>query len=232
MAYMAAPPPIKFMSSGINLDKEKIESDLTSKYKQILKNHLEGRPFKENKIKTWLNNILMEAKEYFINKYSGYDIFLFTQLRANSITYRSNSNCIIVVGTDGHNFAEYETDDFYCILRFCYFKHYDLNYNIEEYEDDIIQKGDEILKKYLEDRKYIRENAEKNNLSINDEYVNFILGKEKYLRMFTINKIYKKPIVGKYFFKYLCHGKNIYSKIIQTYDNEYLQCVHFTFFFK
>ena len=62
MAYMAAPPPIKFMSTGINLDKEKIESDLISKYKQILKNHLEGRPFKENKIKTWLNNILMEAK--------------------------------------------------------------------------------------------------------------------------------------------------------------------------
>ena len=50
--------------------------------------------------------------------------------------------------------------------------------------------------------------------------------------MLTINKIYKKPIDGKYFYKYLCHGKNIYSKIIQTYENEYLQCVLFAFFFK
>ena len=229
---MEAAPPTNFKTVENTSDKDQIKSDLKVKYKEILKVHLEGRALNEQKIKTWLNNILIDAKEYFIKKYKDYDIFLFTQIVPNKIVYRSNANGILITKTDAHNFVEYQNNDFYCILRFMYFKHYNLDYNIEEYEDEIIQKGDVILKKYLEDRQYIQENAEKNNVSINDECVDFILGKEKYLRVFTINKIYQKPVNGNYFFKYLCFGKSVYFKIIQTYENDYLQCVHFTFFFK
>ena len=134
--------------------------------------------------------------------------------------------------TDEESFAEYAADTFYCILRFFFFKHFDLNYNIEQSEDEVVRKGDEIIRKFLEGREYTPENANKYNRDITYEYANFIAKKIKNPRMLTINKIYKKPIDGKYFYKYLCHGKNIYSKIIQTYESEYLQCVLFAFFFK
>ena len=49
--------------------KEKIETDIKNYYKQILKKHLEDRIIKEEKIKSWMNNILIDSKEYFINKY-------------------------------------------------------------------------------------------------------------------------------------------------------------------
>ena len=229
---MTTPPPIDYKPKNDTSLKDQIKEDLIQKYKEILKIHLDGRAFKEDKVKFWLNNILTDAKEYFIKKYPNYDIFLFTQICDGQIYYRSNSNAILVTKTDAHDFADYKSDDFYCILRFAFMKHYNLDYNIEEYEDAIIQKGDEILRKYLEDRKFIHENADDNNIRINDEYVNFILEKEKYLRVFVISKIYKKPVPGKYYFKYLCHGKDIYTKIIQTYDNENLECVHFLFFLK
>ena len=232
---MDAPTPIDFSYSSKNnqlSEKEIIKSDLTEKYKEILKIHLEGRTFKEEKVKSWLNNILIDVKDYFVKKYPNYDLFLFAHIIPNSLYYRSNSNGVFLNDSDAHNFVDYYNEFFYCILRFVFYKHYDLNYSIENYEDEIIQKINEILKKYLEDRKFIKENAEKNNLNINSEIVDFILEKEKYLRFFTINKIYKKPLLGKFYFKYLSYGKNIYSKIIQTYDNDDLQCINYVFFFR
>ena len=232
---MDAPTPIDFTHSSKNnqlSEKEKIKSDLTEKYKEILKIHLEGRTFKEEKVKSWLNNILIDAKDYFVKKYPNYDLFLFAHIISQNLFYLSNSDGILSNASDAHNFVYYSNEFFYCILRFVFYKHYDLNYSIENYEDEIIQKTNEILKKYLEDRKFIKENAEKNNLNINSEIANFIIDKEKYLRVFIINKIYKKPLLGKFCFKYLSHGKNIYSKIIQTYDNDDLQCINYVFFFR
>ena len=46
--------------------KEEIRNDLKKKYKEILIKHLDDRPFKEDKVKLWMNDILMDAKEYFI----------------------------------------------------------------------------------------------------------------------------------------------------------------------
>ena len=229
---MEAAPPSNYGNIENIQDKAKIKSDLIKKYKEILKNNWEGRTLKDGKINSWLNKILIDAKEYFIEKYPNYDIFIFVQIVPDVIDYLSNANSIYIAKTDGFSFADYQTDEFYCLLRFMFFVHYDLDYSIEEYEDEIIQKGDEILRKYLEDREYIEENVKQYNLSINEEFVNFILTKENSLRVCTINKIYKKPIEGKYFFKYLCHGKNVNSKIMQTYENNNLRCVHFTFFFK
>ena len=230
---MAAPTPKESSYSINNLsEKEIIKSDLIGKYKEILQIHLEDRTFKEEKVKSWLNNILLDAKDYFVKKYKNYDIFLFAQIAPRNLYYRSNADAILIDDSDAHNFVDYYNEFFYCILRYIFYRHYDFDYSIEKYEDEIIQKTNEILKKYLEDRKFNKENNEKNNININSEIVNYILEKEKNLRIFTINKIYKKPLLGKFCFKYLSYGKNIYSKIIQTYDNEDLECIHFLFFFK
>ena len=115
---MAAPPPSQFKTSEIALDKEQIKLDLINKYREILKIHLEGRTFKVDKIKSWLNNILIDAKEYFIQKYQNYDLFLFTQMRPQTLVYRSNSSGILYNITDSYYFVDYENADFYCVLSF------------------------------------------------------------------------------------------------------------------
>ena len=50
--------------------------------------------------------------------------------------------------------------------------------------------------------------------------------------VFFLNEIYQNPIKSKFYFKYLSYGKDIYSKIMQTYVNDSLKCYHYTFFFK
>ena len=52
---------------SIELPKEKqITNDLKEEYKTILEKHLDGRTLKEDKINSWMNNILSDAKEYFL----------------------------------------------------------------------------------------------------------------------------------------------------------------------
>jgi hypothetical protein len=44
---------------------QQITNDLKKEYKNILEKHLDGRIITENKINSWMNNILIEAKNYF-----------------------------------------------------------------------------------------------------------------------------------------------------------------------
>ena len=53
---------------GLPINKQ-INEDLKKEYKIILEKHLKGRVLKEDKINSWMDNILIEAKEYFIKKY-------------------------------------------------------------------------------------------------------------------------------------------------------------------
>ena len=116
-------------------------------------------------------------------------------------------------------------------MNFFFFKHYNLDYSLEGSECDIIRKGNEILSKNLENRKYVLEKIKQYNSDINNEHINYILEKVNKLRCFTLNRIFQNPI-KRYYYNYLIHGKEIYSKIFQTYSNDSLTCYHEVFFFK
>ena len=225
---MTAPTPVNLTTSI----KEEISNDLKKKYKEILIKHLDDRPFKEDKVKLWMNDILMDAKEYFIKKYPNYDLFLYNYICARNVYFRPNSTSISLVDSDCCDFSEFLTDTLYSILYYFYYKKTNLSYSIEEYEAEIIQKGNEILGKFLDERKYDYDKLPNYNKNINDEHIDFILTKEKNCRCFCINEIYQKPIKNKYFFKYISHGKSICSKIFQTYVNDSLISCHTLFFFK
>ena len=68
-----------------------------------------------------------------------------------------------------------------------------MTYSLDEY-DEIIQKGNEIIEKYLEGRKYNYEKLPNYINGINDEHIDFILTKIKGSRCFILNEIYKNPI--------------------------------------
>ena len=222
---MSAPKP----ASSI---REEIKEDLLKAFKDILIKYLDDRTFNENKVKRWINNILEDAKNYFINKYPNYDLFLQCNIYEKNVYFRGHNYSISVVDTDLCDNVSFGGENLYSVLYFLAFKSYNLSYSLNEYEDEIIRKGNDILMKYLEDRKFDYDKCTNYNYNIDDEHCNFILEKEKYSRCHFISEIFQNPIKGKFFYNYFCHGKNIYSKIIQTYSNDSLTCYHYVFFFK
>jgi len=221
--------PEKSETSSI---KFKINEDLLKAYKDILIKHLDERALKEDKVNSWMDNILEEAKEYFIKKYPNYDLFLYIYICPNNVFFMSYNSSISLIDSDWSNFVDLQTDYLYSILHFFYYKHFNLSYTLENCENEIIQKGNELLAKYLEGRKYNYDKINIYSQSINNEHADFILKKEKGLRAFFLNEIYQNPIQNKFYFKYLSYGKEYYSKIFQTYVNDSLTCFHYVFLFK
>ena len=225
---MSAPSPAISEAS----EKEKMYNDLDKAYKEILIKHLDGRVLKKDKIHSWMNNILVEAKEYFIKKYPDYDLFLYINICPINVYFCAKYTSISIVKSDWISNVEFKTDYLYSVLYYMFYKHVSLNYSLEEYENEIIQSGNEALSKHLEERKYDYDKAINYNKNINDEQVNFILDKEKCLRCFILNEIYQNPIKDKFYFKYLSYGKDIYLRLFQTYNNDSLTSYHIVFFFK
>ena len=225
---MEAPKPAEASSEEM---KTEILQNLQKEFKKIVENHLDGRVYNEDKIKKWVNNILSECKEYFSIKYPSYDLFLFCIVNEKGVYYRQNVLYASIITSDGGDFVDLETEFLYVTLRFFYFKHYELDYSLDDIESDIIKKGNELLFKYLDGKKYDYDKVDEYNRNINKEHIIYILEKEKGLRCYLLTRIFKNPI-KKYFFKYLVHGKNIDSKIFQNYTNDSLTCCHDVFFFK
>jgi len=212
--------------------KEKILDDLGVNFKNILSKHLDDRAYNENKIKTWIDNILFDSRDYFINKYSDYDIFLFCFISQKNVYFNVNIRQIFLEKTDGSNWVNFKSDNIYCVLFFFFYKHYTLDYNLQGSESDIIKKGNELIVKYLEDRKY---NPDKNVDYINNiniEHFDYLIKKNNKLRAFATTFIFENPIKGKYDFNYLSHGKDVYKTMFQSYQNDSLLCTHDIFFFK
>ena len=225
---MNAPSPA---NSNI-LKKEEIYNDLDKTFKEILIKHLDERAIKEDKIYSWMNNILTEAKEYFIKKYPDYDLFLYNYICSRNVYFNSNQTGISIIESDGIMNVCIQTDNLYSILYYFFYKCDNLDYSLDNIENEIIKKGNVLLSKYLNERKYIYDKVAEYNKSINDEHVNFIFQKENYLRCFVLNEIYQNPIKGNFYFKYLSYGKEIYLRLFQTYTNDSLTSYHIVFFFK
>ena len=98
--------------------KEQMESDLKEYYKKILIKHLDDRVIKEDKIKNWMNNILIEAQEYFIKKYPDYDLFLNIYVCPINVYFKANSSSISIQKTDLSSSIDLKTDYLYSILYF------------------------------------------------------------------------------------------------------------------
>ena len=161
-----------------------------------------------------------------------YKVFLFCFITDRNVSFNSNDRHISVVNTDGSGYANFKSDDIYCDLIYFPFKKYNLDYNLDTFESDILTYGNDTMVKYLEDRKY---NSDKNKNyidNINIEHFDYILKIFNKLRCFATTYIFQTPIKGKYYFNYIIYGKNIYKTMFQSYQNDSLFCIHNTFFFK
>ena len=213
---------------------QQITNDLKKEYKNILEKHLDGRIITENKINSWMNNILIDAKNYFTSKYPDYDLFLYIFVCPRNVYFYSKGYSISLTGIDWCDNTTFITNDLFSSLYFFFYKRLELTYELEESENEIIQKGYEIFKKYLKGRKFGNE-CDNYGKNINKDLCDYILSKNisnHNLRCYFLNEIFECPIQNKYFFKYLSHGKQIHFKIFQAYDNDSLECCQRIFFFK
>ena len=215
-------------------NKDEMNNNLKLKFKEILIKHLDDRSFKDEKVKSWTNNILNEAKEYFIKKYPDYNIFLLNFIYPKNIYFLAKDATISVINSDCCNFVNFSNDGLYCCLYYFFYKNYNFNFNLnlDDYESEIIQKVYEILGMHLDERKFVYDKLANYNKNINEDITKYILEKEKNLRCFCINEIYQNPIKGKYYFKYLNYRKQIYSKFFFNYTNDSLICRNSIYFFK
>jgi len=215
-----------------DISKDKMIDDLKKNYQQTLIKHLDDRTYNEDNIKTWINYILSDAKKFSIKNYPDYDIFLYCFISQRNVYFNSNDRYISTPKTDGNGSTSFRNDNIYCQLKFFIFKHYPLEYSLNTFESEIIAKGNELMIKYLEDRKY---NPEKNDNyieNINKEHFDYILSINNKLKCFAITYIFQIPIKGKYYFNYTIHGKDIYKTMFQSYQNGSLLMTHDVFFFK
>ena len=212
--------------------KDKIIDDLKINYQQILFKYLDDRPYNENKIKNWIDNILSDAKDFSIKNYPDYDIFLYCFIAQKNVYFNSNDRHISLPKTDGSGVAIFKSDNIYSELRFFFFIHYTLDYSLNSFESEIITKGNELMIKYLEDRKYNQKKNDSYIENINKEHIDYILSLNNKLRSFGISYIFQTPIKGKYYFNYISHGKDIYKTMFQSYQNDSLLMTHNIFFFK
>ena len=227
---MDAAKPISFSTQN-PINKE-INSDLLKTYKDILFKYLDDRSYKEDKVKIWAKNILEEAKEYFIKKYDNYNLFLLIAIYPRNVYFRSGTTSISVENIDWCDLVDFKSNNIYAVLYFFFYQNCELTYSLENYESEIIKKGNEILLKHLDERKFNYDKILEYNTRINDEFVNTILEKENKLKAFLVSEIYQNPLKDNYFFTYLNHGKQIYSKIFHNYVNDSLTCCHSLYFFK
>ena len=174
---MSAPLP----SNSDKIIKDKMEDDLKKVYKELLKKYLEDKLLEKDSVNSSIDNILIEAKEYFIKKYPDYDLFLYIFIYPRKTDFRVNSRCISLVNSDSSKYIDFQNKHLHSVFFFFFYKHTNLNYNLDEFENEIIQKGNEILKKYLDIKNYDRNFLEHYNTIVNSENITFILTKEKKL---------------------------------------------------
>ena len=95
------------------------------------------------------------------------------------MNYYSSHDSISNHNTGLNSYVVFSTDTIYSRINYFCYKHVELNYYPEKYENEIIQKGNEIMRKYLQGKKTFEEECDDYNNDINSEHINFILSKEK-----------------------------------------------------
>ena len=115
---MEAPNPI----NSEQTKKEEMKNDLKNSFKNILEKYLDEREIKDEKMNNWMNNILIDAKEYFIKKYPNFNIFIQVYVKPRNINFRSNINVIYFENSDDYDSTSFTTNYLYSIIYFFFFK--------------------------------------------------------------------------------------------------------------
>ena len=212
---MEAPIPKGF-------DKNIILENMKKICENILLNILEGKEYKNEKVKIWGETIITEIKVSLAKKYPefGYEIFFYISKKT---AYVSHGKCIYFSNTDNAFIVSYHNEHLYSEIRiFANKLSRNENLFLENIEEDSILKINETISSSLENKIFVFEEFKKvvDNLT---QSINLILLKRnKKPCSYHVCYINKLPIKNLYFtYKFF----NLeYKPLFFSYSNDSLSC--------
>ena len=168
------------MSSNLNeaptlTEREIMSNRIKKECKKILEKYFDDREYNESKVNLWKEYALEETNNYLKSNYKGFG-FIISILIVNSGDCRTNSQGIYRKDFDDYFNESIQTKTMFCEIRIFYTKIYGSKINyIENIEDKILIKMNDILTSLLENKKYTYEIAKNNAGEIVRELNQFLL---------------------------------------------------------
>lgn len=199
--------------------------DCEKKGKEILKKHLDGRSYKEEKTYDWINTIINDFESYFYQKYPSYYIFSFCFICPKTTFYLTDNKSIVSKEEAGSK-AVFSSDDIQSALSFFFFKNF-TSISCPYLEPRLIKYGNKLLYEIFDERKFAMI-LQECCIRLNKEVGSNILKIFTLKRFLIITYAFKKPATD---FSYNFKTKPPFnlSKIIQTFVTDDIEVWHFLF---
>jgi hypothetical protein len=168
--------------------------------------------------------ILDEFEQYFYQKYSSYNLFLFCIVCSKSTLYYSDEKVILNADKDGQDSAVFNTYDLHSVLYFFFFNNF-TSKPCPLLEPRVITYRNKLLYELFDERKYskiLHDCCTK----LNKETDKIILDLDNNCNCLNITFAFKKPLKD---FSYNFKGKASYdlARIIQTFITSESEIWHF-----
>jgi hypothetical protein len=205
--------------------KEIMRQDLMQNGFLILKKHLDGRSYKEEKTYDWINTIINDFESYFYQKYPSYYIFSFCFICPKTTFYLTDNKSIVSKEEAGSK-AVFSSDDIQSALSFFFFKNF-TSISCPYLEPRLIKYGNKLLYEIFDERKFAMI-LQECCIRLNKEVGSNILKIFTLKRFLIITYAFKKPATD---FSYNFKTKPPFnlSKIIQTFVTDDIEVWHFLF---
>ena len=196
-------------------------NNIKKESKKILEKYFDGREYKEDKVNLWKEYALEETNNYLKSSYKDFG-FIILILIVNLHECRTNSQGIYRSDSDYYFNESIETKTMFCEIRIFFTKIYISNINhIENIEDKILIKANDIITSILENKKYLNKIAKNNAKEIVEELNRFLMERKISLLPCSYHACYiiKKPMNYKFGYKVI----NLkYMPLMATYSNDSL----------
>ena len=214
------------MSSNLNeaptlTEREIMSNRIKKECKKILEKYFDDREYNESKVNLWKEYALEETNNYLKSNYKGFG-FIISILIVNSGDCRTNSQGIYRKDFDDYFNESIQTKTLFCEIRIFYTKIYNQTVNhIENVEEEILIKMNNILTNQLAKKNYSYEIAKKDVWEIVENLNNFLSERKVNPRPCSYHTCYilKEPINFKFGYKII----NLkYMPFMVTYSNDAL----------
>ena len=206
--------------------KEIMRKDLMKKGEEILKRHLDGRGYKEEKVNEWIKTINEDFEKYFYEKYPKFNLFVFCLVCSKNTLYYCDDKSILLTDEEAQDTSVFNTDDLHSVLYFFSFKNFSSTANAF-LEPRIISLGNKLLYEIFDERKYGKALTDC-CVRLNKELNKSILEVDRRRRCLNMTFAFKKPLKD---FSYNFRMKSSFdlARIIQTFFTADTEVYHLLF---
>ena len=206
--------------------KDVMRKDLIKKGIEILRKHLDGRSYKEEKVYDWINFIINDFESYFYQKYPSYNLFSFCFVCSKFSFYLTDNKSILAIEEAGSK-AVFSTNDIHSAISFFFYKNF-VSFPSPYLEPKLIKLGNKLLYEIFDERKFtmgLQDLCIRFNKEIGTNILEMSSGRRRCL---IITYAFKKP-AKEFCFNYRTKRGFDVARIIQTLITDDIEIWHFLF---